>query len=59
MTGNLGGFVGPVIVGDAAANEDFATGLARIAIFPFIAAALIFTIGWLGRRRGAEAPVSK
>ncbi len=54
MIGNLGGSVGPVIVGDAAKNNDFATGLWRIAIFPFIGAATILLVGYAQRRRGAN-----
>jgi ACS family tartrate transporter-like MFS transporter len=49
MIGNLGGSVGPVIVGDAAKNSDFATGLTRIGIFPFIGAAVILFVGYLGK----------
>lgn len=51
MIGNLGGSVGPVIVGDAAKNNDFATGLWRIAIFPFIGAAIILLVGYVQRRQ--------
>jgi ACS family tartrate transporter-like MFS transporter len=51
MVGNLGGTVGPVIVGDAAKNHDFATGLWRIAIFPLIGAGTVLLVGYL-RRRG-------
>jgi nitrate/nitrite transporter NarK len=51
MVGNLGGTVGPVIVGDAAKNHDFATGLWRIAIFPLIGAATVLLVGYL-RKRG-------
>lgn len=51
MIGNLGGSVGPVIVGDAAKNDDFATGLWRISIFPLIGAAIILLVGYAQRRR--------
>jgi nitrate/nitrite transporter NarK len=53
MVGNLGGSVGPMIVGDAAKNNDFATGLWRIAIFPLIGASIILLVGYLRRRRMA------
>ena len=52
MVGNLGGSVGPMIVGDAAKNNDFATGLWRIAIFPLIGASTVLLIGYLRSRRG-------
>jgi ACS family tartrate transporter-like MFS transporter len=51
MVGNLGGSVGPMIVGDAAKNNDFATGLWRIAIFPFIGASIVLLVGFLRRSR--------
>ncbi|HEX4415177.1 MAG TPA: MFS transporter [Lacipirellulaceae bacterium] len=54
MIGNLGGSVGPVIIGDAAKNNDFVTGLWRIAIFPFIGAATILLVGYAQRRRGSK-----
>lgn len=54
MIGNLGGSVGPVIIGDAAKNGDFVTGLWRIAIFPFIGAATILLVGYAQRRRAAN-----
>ncbi len=52
MIGNLGGSVGPMIVGDAAKNNDFATGLWRIAIFPLIGASTVLLVGYLQRHRG-------
>lgn len=50
MIGNLGGSVGPMIVGDAAKNGDFAAGLWRIAIFPFVGASIILLVGYWRRR---------
>jgi MFS transporter, ACS family, tartrate transporter len=57
MVGNLGGSVGPMIVGEAArANNDFATALWRLAPFPFVAATVILAVGFLRRnRRAADA----
>jgi ACS family tartrate transporter-like MFS transporter len=54
MIGNLGGSVGPVIIGEAAKNKDFATGLWRIAPFPFICAAVILIVARLRKRTTEE-----
>jgi ACS family tartrate transporter-like MFS transporter len=54
MTGNLGGSVGPTIVGDAAKSNDFATAFGRIAIVPFIGVAIILLVGYLGNRRRSQ-----
>ena len=55
MVGNLGGSVGPMIVGDAArANNDFATALWRLAAFPFVAATITLAVGYLRRSRHPE-----
>ena len=51
MIGNLGGSVGPVIIGDAAKSNDFALGLWRIAIVPFIGATAILLAAFLRRGR--------
>ncbi|HEY2413549.1 MAG TPA: MFS transporter, partial [Pirellulaceae bacterium] len=55
MIGNLGGSIGPVIIGDAAKNKDFATGLWRIAAFPFICATVILVVRMLRRKRSPSA----
>jgi nitrate/nitrite transporter NarK len=52
MVGNLGGVVGPMIIGDAAQNNDFATGLWRIAMFPFVGATVTLVVGYMRRARG-------
>ena len=52
MVGNVGGFVGPMIIGDAAKNNDFATGLWRIAAFPFIGATVTLLVAFMRRGRG-------
>jgi ACS family tartrate transporter-like MFS transporter len=49
MVGNFGGSVGPRIVGRAAEENDFATGLLRIGPFPFVAAAIVLAIGFARR----------
>ncbi|HEV3260965.1 MAG TPA: MFS transporter [Gemmataceae bacterium] len=49
MIGNLGGSVGPRIVGEAAATTaqpDFVTGLVRIAPWPLVAAVIFLVIGY-------------
>lgn len=51
MIGNLGGSVGPVIVGDAANNGDFATGLLRVGIVPFVGAVVILFVGYLWKEK--------
>lgn len=51
MVGNLGGAVGPVIVGNAAKTSDFETGLWRIAIFPIVGAMIVLMVGRLQRPR--------
>src|SRR5690606_29020544 len=48
MVGNFGGSAGPMIVGDAAKDGDFTTGLLRIGIFPFIGAIVILLVGYFG-----------
>jgi MFS transporter, ACS family, tartrate transporter len=55
MIGNLGGSVGPVIVGDAAKNGDFATGLLRVGIFPFVGAVVILLVGYLWKEKKEAA----
>jgi ACS family tartrate transporter-like MFS transporter len=51
MVGNLGGSLGPTIIGDAARNKDFATGLWRIAAFPLIGATVTLVVGYMRRAR--------
>lgn len=51
MIGNLGGFLGPVLVGTAAKGQtSFAPALARIAIFPIIGAVIVLVVGYLRRK---------
>jgi nitrate/nitrite transporter NarK len=57
MIGNLGGSIGPVIVGDAANNGDFATGLLRVGIFPFVGAAVILFVGYLWKEKKYRATI--
>jgi ACS family tartrate transporter-like MFS transporter len=56
MVGNFGGSVGPVIVGEAADQGDFATGLMRVAPFPLIAATIVLVIGYARRERKPHEP---
>ena len=61
MIGNLGGSVGPWIVGEAAATQgasqtpDFVTGLLRIAPWPVVAAVLILVVGYACHRAPAKS----
>jgi ACS family tartrate transporter-like MFS transporter len=53
MTGNLGGFVGPRLVGKAAKGQtSFAPALLRLAPWPIAAALVVIGLGWWRRRRG-------
>jgi ACS family tartrate transporter-like MFS transporter len=53
MIGNLGGFVGPYVVGRSAAESaNFASALYRIAPFPIVAAVVILAVGFY--RRGQK-----
>ena len=48
MIGNLGGFIGPTVVGGSSAGqESFAPALLRIAPWPLVAAAIILALGYL------------
>jgi len=50
MMGNLGGSLGPTMVGEAAEGQTtFALALYRLAPFPLIAVAIILFVGWLRR----------
>lgn len=51
MIGNLGGFVGPVLFGDAADKKEYARGLLTLAPFPVISVIIILFVGWLRRDR--------
>lgn len=56
MTGNLGGFVGPLVVGTSAAGQDsFAPALYRLAPLPAMAALFILFVGFLRRKQLAAA----
>ena len=55
MIGNLGGFVGPYVVGRSATeNVTFADALFKIAPFPIVAAGVILLVGLY--RRGTASP---
>jgi hypothetical protein len=51
MIGNLGGFVGPLLFGEAAAQKAYARGLHTLAPFPLVSVAIILFIGYLRRDR--------
>jgi sugar phosphate permease len=55
MIGNLGGFVGPTLFGDAAQKKEFARGLFTLAPFPLVSVAIILFVGYLRRDRLAAA----
>jgi ACS family tartrate transporter-like MFS transporter len=51
MIGNLGGFVGPSVVGESAAGQtSFAPALLRIAPWPFVAAMIVLIVGYTRRK---------
>ncbi len=63
MIGNLGGSLGPTMVGKAADGQTtFAPALYRLAPFPLIAVGIILYVGWLRRhtfaahKQGAGGP---
>lgn len=58
MIGNLGGFFGPTLFGEAAANKDFARGLFTLAPFPLASVVIILFIGYLRRDRLRAASAS-
>ena len=54
--GNLGGFLGPTLVGEAAKGQtSFATGLFRLAPWPIAGALVILIVGY-SRRTRSVAP---
>jgi nitrate/nitrite transporter NarK len=51
MTGNIGGFVGPALVGEKVqGRETFAPALLTLAPFPLIAATLALIVGFTRRK---------
>jgi MFS transporter, ACS family, tartrate transporter len=58
MIGNLGGSVGPMVVGKAAKDQiTFAPALVKLFPWPVMAAVVVLGIGLLARRRPAVSPV--
>jgi ACS family tartrate transporter-like MFS transporter len=56
MIGNLGGSVGPMVVGKAATGQtSFAPALLRIAPWPLVGALIILIVGYLRRRSATPA----
>lgn len=56
MIGNLGGSVGPMMVGKAANNQtSFAPALWKLAPWPFCAAVVILVVGYVRLRKGTPA----
>jgi ACS family tartrate transporter-like MFS transporter len=54
MMGNLGGYVGPKMVGDLAKNtENFSEALFKLSPWPIGAAVVILVVGYARRSRGA------
>lgn len=51
MIGNLGGFVGPTLFGEAAKKGEYARGLLTLAPFPFASMLIILLVGYLRRDR--------
>jgi sugar phosphate permease len=58
MIGNLGGSVGPMVVGKAANDQiTFAPALVKLFPWPLMAAGVVLVIGVIGRKRPAVTPV--
>jgi sugar phosphate permease len=58
MIGNLGGSVGPMVVGKAANEQTtFAPALVKLCIWPLMAAGVVLVIGLIGRKRPTVTPV--
>jgi nitrate/nitrite transporter NarK len=51
MLGNLGGSVGPTVMGATFSNRHYATGLFIMAAFPLVSVAMILLVGHLRRDR--------
>jgi nitrate/nitrite transporter NarK len=56
MIGNLGGSVGPMVVGKEAKLTSFATALRWLAPWPLVAAAIILIVGYVRRKHPVAAP---
>ncbi len=57
MIGNLGGSVGPMLVGNAAMGQtSFAPALVKIAPWPLLAAAIILIVGYTRRKLTTAVP---
>jgi MFS transporter, ACS family, tartrate transporter len=54
MIGNIGGFVGPAMMGGYAKQNKIDDGLIFLSAFPLIAAAIILVVGWTRRQRGGH-----
>lgn len=58
MVGNLGGFVGPTLVGKLANNQaSFSSALWALAPWPLCAALIILTVGYLRLRKPTATPM--
>ncbi len=54
MLGNLGGFVGPALVGELAKDRSsFAPALLRLAPWPIMSAVVVLGLGWWRKKRKA------
>jgi nitrate/nitrite transporter NarK len=52
MIGNLGGFLGPYLVGEAAKGQTtFAPALLRLAPWPIMSAIVVLGLGWWRGKR--------
>ncbi len=57
MVGNLGGSVGPMIVGEAANHQaSFAPALVKVAPWPFVSALIILAVGYIRKKRPLKEP---
>jgi ACS family tartrate transporter-like MFS transporter len=51
MIGNVGGFVGPSMMGGYVEQKKIADGLIFLSGFPLIAVVIILIVGWAGRSK--------
>lgn len=57
MIGNFGGFLGPMLIGDASTAKEhgLTSVLSTVAIFPFVAATIVLVVGWWRGQKPKDA----
>ncbi len=58
MIGNLGGSLGPTVVGRAAKEGNFPKAMALAVVFPFIGAAIVLLVGYFRKNRSPSPGTS-